>query len=577
MPQVWEWKKIPKVKAAISLLKKELQHAADLTFNPDWHSPAEAAIVAYCKMPHQALRSMRQKIETILHPVLSSGAMSIIKLIVLIHQPSFRLRQLISYINNTKFWELKSLMTNEKVIRTMQDADNFASTGSASVRNNKIVDTALRIALARILMSCANSKTGQQLITEHGLANKHSLVDPRLSQAMVATLEFEYVKAVIGLSRTTGPTLAVGVRGGPPDTRSVQEVIQGLDHGPTHPSFAITKRPQPSTINSSYKRARRGDHYCLHPIRLSRNVQETNALVLPPGDFGTHKPFSKITYYQDWKDNPSKSTLWQTGLQICLHHHVEVELKPICNALLWDEAFQPRSESRSQILPNMSEVRGHLATRIDSWNHHRAEAPAMFMHFERNKLEPRPLEHLHYGKWAGNLHYRDKVHVLDEQLYGPGDGGNVVYDYHQSRANYELHLGVNPPRSANHAFAEEVAPNYYEEERRTLLHGPSRSSGKDRGSDRTAALPLTHPDRTRYTAVRYGRTRLYQTVNMDMEAPHLKTEIEETSTQSNHSEPGITPCTTHWQGNMGPYPMTPQHNASDPANFAYKLMHYGPP
>ena len=201
----------------------------------------------------------------------------------------------------------------------------------------------------------------------------------------------------------------------------------------------------------------------------------------------------------------------------------------------------------------------------------------MFMHFERNKLEPRPLEHLHYGKWADNLRYRDKVHKLDEQIYGPGDGSNVVYDYHQPRADYDLNLGVNPPRHANHAFAEEVAPNYYEEERRTLLHGPSRSAGKDRGSDRIAALPLTHSNRTRYTAVQYGRTRLYQTVNMDMETPHLKTEIEETSTQSNHSEPSITPCTTHWQGNMGPYPMTPQHNSSDPANFAYTLMHYGPP
>ena len=200
----------------------------------------------------------------------------------------------------------------------------------------------------------------------------------------------------------------------------------------------------------------------------------------------------------------------------------------------------------------------------------------MFMHFERNKLEPRPLEHFHYGKWADHLRYRDKVHTLDEQLHGSGDGSNIVYDYHQSQKDHELNIGVNPPRTANHAFAEEVAPNYYEEERRTLLHGPFRSINKEHGLERTATLPVNHPNRPRYRA-RNGRTRLYEEVNMDMETPHLQTELEDVSTQSNQSEPGIVPCSTHWQGNMGPYPMTPQHHSSDPAGFAYKLMHSGPP
>ena len=165
----------------------------------------------------------------------------------------------------------------------------------------------------------------------------------------------------------------------------------------------------------------------------------------------------------------------------------------------------------------------------------------MFMHFERNHMEPRPLEHLHYHKWADNLRYRDKVHDLDHQIYGPGDDDNVVYDYHQSRWTYIRNMDVNPPRTVDHAFAENVAPNYYKEERRTRLHGPKRPSDPDSDRQSASALPLNHPDRPRYNAILYGRQRLYRDVNMAMGTPHLNTQLDEVSSNSSQSEPDISP------------------------------------
>ena len=515
---------------------------------------------------------MRQRIETALHPVMSSGAMSIIKLIVLIHHPEIRIQHVISHINNTKFWELRNPLTRETEYKTLRDPNNFGSTNPASVRNNQVVDEAMRIALARILMSCTNSMTGQQLISEHGLALANSLVDPRISDAMVATLEFEYLRSVLGWTRSAGPSSVLGVRGGPPDTRTTRDIIASMDEDSTHPSLAIAKRPPPEAINSAYKRARRGDDHCLYPIRLSRNVQETNALVLPPGDFGPVKPFCPIKHYQDWKDNPSKSAQWQKGLQMCLTNHIEVELKHVCNPLLWDHAFKQRRER--EILPDMSMARGHLVTHFDSWNHHRASVPAMFLHFERNKMEPRPLEHLHYCKWADNLHYRDKVHALDAQLHGQGDGRNIKYDYHQPQAAYQANQGDNPPRETSHAFAENVAEDYYEHERRTLFEGPLGPSERT-NAERRARLPLHHHFRLRYQAVQHGRANLYARANMQMETPHLSTELEDVETESNQSVKDVTPCSTHWSNNRGLYPLTPQQWTAQ--SFPYHYVKHGPP
>ena len=189
-------------------------------------------------------------------------------------------------------------------------------------------------------------------------------------------------------------------------------------------------------------------------------------------------------------------------------------------------------------------------------------------------MEPRPLEHLHYCKWADNLRYRDKVHALDAQLHGIGDGSNIKYDYHQSQAAYQANQGDNPPRETSHAFAENVAEGYYEHEHRTLFEGPLRPSDRTT-AERRARLPLHHHLRLRYQAVQHGRAHLYAQVNMHMETPHLATELEEVETESNQSVKDVTPCTTHWRNNRGLYPLTPQQWAAQ--SFPYNYVKHGPP
>ena len=65
-----------------------------------------------------------------------------------------------------------------------------------------------------------------------------------------------------------------------------------------------------------------------------------------------------------------------------------------------------------------------------------------------------------------------QAHELDHELYGNVDGDDIVYDYHQPKAEYQTSFSINPSETiADHPlnFTDDVALNFHLTEKQSLF------------------------------------------------------------------------------------------------------------